>query len=249
MAKFGITDWGPISSFLGINMHYDVAAGVLEMDVIEKVKELFSRHGILNNNSNIKTRATPLDHDYSHIAVEEECEIDNSYVGLGKTKSTHWVAPPIDTAKLNPVEQYIVEHFAAIVGSLIYISITARPDLAFAIGKLSRGMHQPNLRHVKMMVHVLGYLRKTQYLKLVYKRTGNAVQSLFRDLGAVDASLASLCGSDHQNIDPLGGFSDANHANKSDEQMKSISGYCFFLFGMLVSWRSKLQTITATRQG
>ena len=36
--KFNITDWGPISSFLGINMHYDKAAGVLGMDVIEKVQ-------------------------------------------------------------------------------------------------------------------------------------------------------------------------------------------------------------------
>ena len=39
---------------------------------------------------------------------------------------------------------------------------------------------------------------------------------------------------------------DANFANKSDEQTKSISGYCFYLFGCLISWRSKLQTITAT---
>ena len=81
---------------------------------------------------------------------------------------------------------------------------------------------------------------------MVYKRTNNAVEALFRDLGQRDIALATLPGSDGQNIDPLGGFSDANFANKSDEQTKSISGYCFFLFGCLVSWRSKLQTITAT---
>ena len=81
---------------------------------------------------------------------------------------------------------------------------------------------------------------------MVYKRTNNAIEALFRDLGQRDIALATLSGSDGQSIDPLGGFSDANFANKSDEQTKSISGYCFFLFGMLVSWRSKLQTITAT---
>ena len=57
--------------------------------------------------------------------------------------------------------------------------------------------------------------------------------------------MVTLAGSDGQNIDPLGGFSDANLANKNDEQVRSISGYCFYLFGMLVSWRSKLQTLTA----
>ena len=82
--------------------------------------------------------------------------------------------------------------------------------------------------------------------RFIDKRTNNAVEALFRDLGQRDIALATLSGSDGQNIDPLGGFSDANFANKSDEQTKSISGYCFFLFGCLVSWRSKLQTITAT---
>ena len=96
-----------------------------------------------------------------------------------------------------------------------------------------------------MMKHTLGYLRRTQNYKMVYKRTNNSVEALFRELGKRDIALATLSGSDGQNIDPLGGFSDANFANKSDEQSKSISGYCFFLFGCLVSWRSKLQTITA----
>ena len=131
------------------------------------------------------------------------------------------------------------------MGALIYISITARPDLAFAIGKLSRGMHKPNARHIAMLKHTLGYLRRTQDFKMVYKRKGNAVETLYRDLARQDVALVTLSGSDGQNIDPLGGFSDANFANKSDEQSKSISGYCFFLFGMLISWRSKLQTLTA----
>ena len=30
------------------------------------------------------------------------------------------------------------------VGDMTYIAITARPGIAYAVGKLSRGMHQPN---------------------------------------------------------------------------------------------------------
>ena len=136
-------------------------------------------------------------------------------------------------------------YYSSVVGSLIYIAITARPDLAFAIGKVSRGMHQPNPRHIAMLKHLLGYLRKTQNFKMVYKKNNNAVEALFRQIGDRDVALATLCASDQKNIDPLGGFTDANLANKADEQSRSISGYCFYLFGCMISWRSKLQTITA----
>ena len=85
-------------------------------------------------------------------------------------------------------------------------------------------MHKPNARHIAMLKHTLGYLRRTQDFKMVYKRKGNAVETLYRDLARQDVALVTLSGSDGQNIDPLGGFSDANFANKSDEQSKSISG-------------------------
>ena len=217
--QYKITDWSPIKSFLGINMKYE--GGVLEMDVIDKIRELFKKHGIVNSSHNIPKRDTPLDDDYSKISVEP------------------------GSVKYSELDLYLEKQFASIVGALIYISITARPDLAFAIGKLSRGMHQPNPRHIAMLKHTLGYLRKTMSFKMVYKKAGNAVEALFRDIGNRDIALATLCQSDKQNIDPLGGFSDANFANLSDEQRKSISGYCFFLFGCLISWRSKLQTLTA----
>ena len=197
------------------------------------------------DDTNIKQRDVPLDPDYSNIELPHEWyEATNPHTGK-KERLKRTIPGPIDIEQLNVVDQYIVNNYSSIVGSLIYISITARPDLAFAIGKISRGMHQPNLQHVAMLRHTLGYLRKTQYLKMVYKRTGNAVEALFREIGKRDVALATLCGSDQQHIDPLGGFTDSNFANFTDEQRKSISGYCFFLFGCLVSWRSKLQTLTA----
>ena len=96
-----------------------------------------------------------------------------------------------------------------------------------------------------MRIHTLGYVRKTQNHKFVYRRSGQGAQPLLRSFGQRDRALVTLSGSDQQNIDPLSGFSDANFANKNDEQTRSISGYCFYLFGCLVSWRSKLQTLTA----
>ena len=45
--KSGMKDWGPIKSFLGINIAYDREAGRLEMDVTDKIKKLFEQHPIL----------------------------------------------------------------------------------------------------------------------------------------------------------------------------------------------------------
>ena len=216
-----MTDWERINSFLGINITYKPDEGILEMDTIEKIKTMFKQHGIINSTHNIAQRDTPLDDDYTKIDIKA------------------------GNQNYNAVDKYLEEHYASVVGALIYISITARPDLAFAIGKLSRGMHAPNARHISMLKHTLGYIRKTQYLKFIYRRTNYGVQPLLRQLGQRDRVLVTLAGSDQQNIDPLAGFSDANFANKSDEQTRSISGYSFYLFGCLVSWRSKLQTLTA----
>ena len=38
---------------------------------------------------------------------------------------------------------YLKSHYRSLVGSLIYIMIACRPDLCFAVGKLSRHMHDP----------------------------------------------------------------------------------------------------------
>ena len=48
-------------------------------------------------------------------------------------------------------EEYMQKHFASIVGSLIYLSITCRPDIAYAVNQMAKGMHAPKLWHIAMM--------------------------------------------------------------------------------------------------
>ena len=59
---------------------------------------------------------------------------------------------------LPDIDEYIVAEYPKIVGTMIYIAITARPDVAFAVGKLSRGMYSPNKLHCDMLKDVVGYL-------------------------------------------------------------------------------------------
>ena len=63
------------------------------------------------------------------------------------------------------------------------MSITFRPDLAYAVGRLSRGMHTPDIKHVQMMQLAIDYLRFQRGRKLVYQRKHSHIQPLFRKIG------------------------------------------------------------------
>ncbi|KAJ9684091.1 hypothetical protein PVL29_016537 [Vitis rotundifolia] len=103
--------------------------------------------------------------------------------------------------------------YAQILGSLMYLMNYTRPDIAYAVGRLSRYTQSPNQDHWTAIRRVLKYLRGT----INY----------------------GLCFSGFPSV--LEGFSDANWISDSDE-MKSTSGYVFILGGSAVSWRSAKQT-------
>ena len=142
------------------------------------------------------------------------------------------------------IDSYLKENYRSIVGSLIYIMLTCRPDLCFAVGKLSRHMHAPDQIHCLWLKRALRYLKRTQYDKLVYtagvntrnpSKSGNPrIGSHFKKITETNSAMEALCG-----------FTDANHANAREAERKSISGFCFFLYGNCVMWKSKVQPLTA----
>ena len=71
--------------------------------------------------------------------------------------------------------------------------ITARPDIEYAVGKLSRGMHQPNKLHRDMFKDVVGYLRNnTIALPLRFTRKPSKISFLFAELNSGDAVLSEF---------------------------------------------------------
>ena len=96
-----------------------------------------------------------------------------------------------------------------------------------------------------MLKQLVGYLKKANGYKLVYCQYGNPAEALFKDISNTDGALTFIASSDGKSVQGLIGLADANFANITDEERKSISGLCFYVFGCPVSWRSKLQTITA----
>ena len=100
--------------------------------------------------------------------------------------------------------------YARIIGTLIYLIVYIRPDIAFALGKLSQFMKDPIARHGHGIKALLRYIRLSCDRKITYRK-GNP---------------------------KLIGFSDADYAvDKTDR--KSTLGQVFMFAGGLVSWASK----------
>ena len=111
--------------------------------------------------------------------------------------------------------------YASVVGSLMYAMVCTRPDIAHAVGVLSRFMSKPGKEHWTAVKRVFRYLRGTSDYGLCYQgRPG------------LDKVL------------DIRGFVDADWAGDLD-QRRSTSGYVFNLFGGSVIWMSKKQSVVA----
>jgi hypothetical protein len=120
------------------------------------------------------------------------------------------------TASIESIRQY-----QSAVGSLMYIMLSTRPDIAFAISVLSRFAANPNESHWKALKRCLRYLKATKDLHIVY--------------GPFESDEDSI------NFD---GYSDSDWGGDKDSR-KSTSGYVYTLGGGAISWTSKRQQTIA----
>jgi hypothetical protein len=106
--------------------------------------------------------------------------------------------------------------YASAVGSLMYAMVCTRPDIAHAVGVVSRFLSNPGKEHWAAVKWILRYLRGTSRVCLYF---GNGKQV-------------------------LDGFTDADMAGDIDSR-KSTSGYLITYSGGAVSWQSRLQKCVA----
>ena len=108
--------------------------------------------------------------------------------------------------------------YQSLIGSLLYASVSTRPDITMAVSHLSRYMANPCHAHWEQAKRVLRYLKGTADASLVY---GNSVQS-----------------------SELVGWSDSDYASDVAGR-RSRTGYVFMLNGAAVSWKSQRQQTVA----
>jgi transposase InsO family protein len=107
--------------------------------------------------------------------------------------------------------------FRQIIGRLTYLAGGTRPDIQFAVNRLSQHLADPRDVHLRASKHLLRYVKKTIAYGITYRAKGS------------EGTLA--------------GYSDSSYGNAT--KCRSTSAYVFMMAGGPVSWCSRKQPITA----
>ena len=186
--EFEMVDFEEVESILGIQVTRNVQEGWLELDQKRYVETILKRFDM----ANCKGVSTPLEE------------------GLKYTKDQEAITDE-EKKEMDSIP------YKQAIGSLMYLMICTRPDLAACIGIFSRFMQNPGVQHWEGVKRVLRYLRFTSDKCLRFEKQGEV---------------------------QVKGYCDADWAGDVDTR-RSTSGYIFLLGGAAISWSSKRQQSVA----
>ena len=109
-----------------------------------------------------------------------------------------------------------VSYYQRLVGKLIYLTIT-RPDITYAVGIVSQFMHSPTVDHLNVVKQILHYLK------------GSIGRGIFMQ---------------NNQSTSISGYTNADWAGNAIDR-RSTTGYCTFVGGNIVTWKSKKQQVIA----
>jgi hypothetical protein len=194
-SNFTIHDLGEVKDFLGCQVRRNRQDRQISISCIPKIEALLEKFGVSDSGRVVDT---PMHKGFVPTRMPfSEDEHDGSGAGV-----------PLDPG----------HRYCELIGSLLYIANTTRPDIAQAVGVLSRYRCNPTTAHWNAAMRVLHYLRDTKDKVLVLGGNSSVV---------------------------LEGYVDADFAGDLDSRF-STSGYVFYVFGGAVSWTSKKQNSVAT---
>jgi hypothetical protein len=138
-SKFTIHDLGEVKYFLGCQVHRNRQDRQISISCIPKIEALLEKFGVSDSGRVVDT---PMHKGFVPTRMPfREDERDGSGAGV-----------PLDPG----------HRYRELVGSLLYIANTTRPDIAQAMGVLSRYRCNPTTAHWNAAMRVLHYRRDTK---------------------------------------------------------------------------------------
>ena len=139
---------------------------------------------------------------------------------IGEGPEAEYRSTPMTRSHLSIAEVDLTrdekEEYQAMTGTLLYLSRKSRPDIAHAVGILSRSVATPTQRSMKDLRWLMGYVRYTADYQMVIRGGGMEIQ----------------------------GWTDASFAEDGDR--KSTSGHVIKIGHDTIAWGSKRQSVVAT---
>ena len=186
-SQFDMKDLGDAHHILGMRVTRDRKKGLLYLSQEEYVHKVLERFNMQSGRS----VSTPLP----------------AYLKLSKDDCPKSVEDKAAMAKVP---------YASACGSLMYAMVATRPDIAYAVGVVSRYMSNPGKKHWDAVKSILRYLSGTADRQLCYGRGELSIQ----------------------------GYVDSDYAGCVDTR-RSTTGWIYTFAGAAISWRSKLQDCTS----
>ena len=179
-----VTDLGEVHWLLGIEVTRDREARTISLSQQAYIESIIHRFGF----DELKPVSTPME----------------PYLKLSASQSS---VTAQDFAAMRDIP------YRESVGSLMYALLVTRPDITFAVGRLSKFLEKPGQAHWEASRCVFRYLKGTLDWKLTYG----------------------------EREEPLTGWVDADGSQEEDR--RAITGYAFLIDGGAVSWNSKQQEL------
>jgi hypothetical protein len=145
---------------------------------------------------------------------DERCGMQNCKTAATPLPAGYMPEPVSQDTTINPE---LRSRYQTVIGSLLYLMLGTRPDIAFAVTKLAQYAARPSEDHLNKALYICRYLRGTSKYCLTYD--GTSGEGL---VACTDSDWAS----DH-------------------EQRRSQSGYFLKLAGGAISWTSRAQRTVA----
>lgn len=154
-----------------------------------------------------------VDKESNTITIDQQQYIEQLLLRFGMFDCRSVDTPIECKLNLEKAEKCVTDvPYQRLIGSLMYLAVLSRPDIAYAISYLSQFNNSHNETHYNHAKRVLKYLQKTKHYCLKYSK---------------------------DNVE-LKGFVDADWASDSLDR-KSYTGFCFIMCGSVISWQSRKQ--------
>ncbi|KAE8701279.1 putative serine-threonine protein kinase, plant-type [Hibiscus syriacus] len=186
--EFEMKDLGSANKILGMQIHRDRSNRKIWLSQRNYFKKILSRF----NMQDCKPISTPLPINF---------KLSSSMSPTNEKENMEMSRVP----------------YASAMGSLIFAMICTRPDIAQAVGVVSRYMANPGRKHWNTVKRILRYIKGTSNIALCYGGSNLLI-----------------------NV-----YVDSDYVGDLDKS-KSTTGYVFKVAGGAVSWVSKLQSVVAT---
>jgi len=186
--RFAMKNLGELHFFLGIRIERNRTERSINLSQTNYIDKMLARFGM----TNCKSAATPMDPGVKLVSAAKEATTE-------------------EAEKMKKVP------YLEAVGSLMYAMLGTRPDIAFAVGVVSRYSSDPRHEHWVAVKRILRYLKGTREVTLRYVGDKTVV--------------------------PVG-YSDADWGS-DQETRRSTTGYIFMISNAAVTWQSKRQPTVA----